>query len=190
MKRSLITTIAALLVFAFTGVTALAITPVHSNIANRKMHVSHARRLPPKRSQKSNIANRRPHTQHPHRLPPQYSNRRNSVMEHRLDRVGADLHLKKSQQPAWNNFRKAVEGRFEAMQEYEREKMRDPSKTAPVQVHQRILLMKRRLHSLRAIQSVLDPFYRELTPMQRTIFNLEFGHPGEMPFRPRFNLAR
>lgn len=104
------------------------------------------------------------------------------AMQHRLDRylgrLKADLHLKKDQEGAWQNFERTVKSRAAAAAKHWQEARDNRPKTAPERLERGIGFARQRLRSLEALEKAVKPLYEKLGPVQRSVFDLEFRRGG------------
>lgn len=100
------------------------------------------------------------------------------AMQHRLDRylgrLGTDLHLKNDQEAAWHGFERTLKAQAAAAAKHWQEARGNPPTTAPERLERGIRFTQWRLRSLRAVEAAVKPLYRRLSPVQRTVFDLEF----------------
>ncbi|HYW93524.1 MAG TPA: Spy/CpxP family protein refolding chaperone [Gammaproteobacteria bacterium] len=104
------------------------------------------------------------------------------AMQHRLDRyldrLRNDLHLKKGQEDAWQDFAQTLKARAASAAKHWQEARRKRPKTAPERLDQGIRFTQQRLQSLQALEKAVKPLYARLSPVQRSVFDLEFRRHG------------
>lgn len=101
-------------------------------------------------------------------------------MDQRLSRLHDDLHLNDNQAEAWQTYKKALRTQIHALAQHHRMGQgmmgqQGERQTAPELLDRRVQAMQARLQAMQSLAKATHDFYNQLSPTQKTIFDLEVG---------------
>lgn len=99
-------------------------------------------------------------------------------VDRRLTRLHADLHLTADQATAWQTYEKTIRTQMQTLAKHHKKPHEEHAATAPQRLDRHIAAMQAWLDALKPLAAATHTFYDQLSPTQKTIFDLETRHHG------------